>query len=204
MTAAFVQTRIWTLDEYIEQEEVSETKHEFHNGKLIEMAGGTYNHSRIGTNISTLLNMHLFSKNKGLGVCNSDIKIHISQINKTVYPDSCIIIEPPQFHEKKKHLVTNPLLIVEVLSKGTEQYDRGEKFQLYKKLPTFREYVLISQYQPLIEIFYLKDAKNGIWQYRQAEGLESSIKLQTIGCTLKLKDVYINIEDWEEESPPQY
>ena len=83
----------------------------------------------------------------------------------------------------------NPKLIVEVASPSTMAYDRNDKFKNYRLLPAFREYLLVSQNEPTIERFYLKDPKKGIWSYQQISGMDASIRLQSIGCTLRLKDI---------------
>lgn len=85
-------------------------------------------------------------------------------------------------------------MIVEVLSDGTEDYDKNDKFELYQKIPTFKEYILVHQSQPKVESYYCKNGKRNVWLYSFAKGLNESIKLQSVGCTLRLKDIYKKIE----------
>jgi Uma2 family endonuclease len=182
-----------TLDEYVEREETSTIKHEFHNGKLIEMAGGTPSHSQIGGNFLTFLNINLFKKTENFIAYNSDARIYIPDLDKSLYADVCAVADEPILYQHFKTLIINPLLIVEVLSEGTEQYDRKEKFDFYQTIPTFKEYVLVHQDKPKVETYYCKNGKRNVWLYSFATGLDATIKLQSVGCKLRLKDIYTRI-----------
>jgi Uma2 family endonuclease len=183
-----------TLAEYVEREESSTIKHEFHNGKIVEMAGGTPPHAQIALNFGTFLNICLFKKNDPFIAYGSDAEIYIPELDKSLYADVSAVAESPILFAHYKTLITNPLLIVEVLSEGTQDYDRHRKFEFYQKIPSFKEYVLVHQDEPKVETYYCKNGKRTIWQYTFATGLSESIKLQSVGCTLRLKDIYRNIE----------
>jgi Uma2 family endonuclease len=181
--------KIWTLEAYLDAEELSVEKHEFHNGKRITMAGGTPPHSEISSNFGTVVNMALYNKNdENFHVYNSDMKVFIPKTNKAVYPDLSIVNGEPIL--TYKHTILNPLLLVEVLSDSTEAYDRGDKFENYKSLASFKEYVLVAQNEPLVEVYYRQNSEGSEWQYTRIEGLEALVELRSIGCILKMKDIY--------------
>ncbi len=179
-----------TLDEYLEREELSSVKHEFHNGKLREMPGGTPPHAQISGNFVTFLNLCLFKKQERFIAYTSDAQIYIPDLDKSLYADVSVVIEKPLLYSHYKTLITNPLLIVEVLSDGTQEYDRSEKFEFYQQIPTFKEYVLVHQHQAKIETYYCKNGKRNVWEYSFVSGLAEKIKLQSVGCTLRLQDIY--------------
>lgn len=182
-----------TLSEYVEREATATIKHEFHNGKLTEMAGGTPPHSQIGLNFGTFLNLCLFKKTERFIAYNSDAQIYIPHLDKSLYADVSVVQGDPILFQHYKTLIINPLLIVEVLSEGTERYDRNEKFEFYQNIPTFKEYVLVHQNQPKVESYYCKNGKRNVWQYAFETGLTARIKLQSLGCTLRLQDIYRHI-----------
>lgn len=173
--------KIWSFDDYIAAEELSEEKHEFHNGKRVAMAGGTPPHSEISNNFGTMLNIAFFNRtDDNFHIYNSDMKIFMPKMLKSVYPDLSFVEGMPLM--KNKVTILNPLLIVEVLSDSTEAYDRGDKFEYYKTLSSFREYVLVSQSKPLVDVFYLENPLGNVWKSVRIEGLEAVIYLQSIDC----------------------
>jgi Uma2 family endonuclease len=183
-----------TLAEYVEREATSTVKHEFHNGQIVEMAGGTPPHAQIALNFGTFLNICLFKKNAPFIAYGSDAEIYITELDKSLYADVSAVEEKPILFAHYKTLITNPLLIVEVLSEGTQDYDRHKKFEFYQKIPSFKEYVLVHQDEPKVEIYYCKNGKRHVWNYTFYTGLSDNIKLQSVGCSLRLKDIYRNIE----------
>jgi Uma2 family endonuclease len=179
----------WTFDEYIAAEEFSDEKHEFHDGKRITMAGSTRPHALININIGSEILKALNDKNdEDTEVYSNDMKVFIAAVNRSVYPDVIVATEKPIM--KHKHVMTNPTLIVEVLSNSTKEYDKGKKFDNYKTISSFREYVLVSQNEPIIEVFFRENADDTNWQCTRVEGLEASFYLMSIGCTLKMKNIY--------------
>ncbi|MFQ5445337.1 MAG: Uma2 family endonuclease [Saprospiraceae bacterium] len=192
---AGTQEKLMTFEEYIDFEEKSEVKHEFDNGKLIEMSGASLFHNRIFTSLMALL-PHFLNQKKGndFEVFGSDMKIFFPELDKAVYPDIVIIKGEPELSDTKTHSLSNPHLVVEILSKSTEKYDRTIKFDNYRTLSSLREYVLISQDEPLVEAFYLHDPENDLWKITRAHGLDASILLRSIECTLALKDVYHRVK----------
>ena len=184
--------RIYTLLEYLEREENSVNKHEFHNGKIISMAGGKAKHSEIATNMSHAIKLVIKPLPTKFRVYNSDLKVYIEAENKSVYPDALVVCEEPQYWAGREDLIVNPLLIVEVLSKSTRTYDKGGKFLLYETLPSFMEYVLIEQKEPFVESWFKQSPDN--WHKIKEKGLDSSILLRSLGVSIPLADIYENID----------
>jgi Uma2 family endonuclease len=184
--------RTYSLEQYLEKELQAVQKHEFFNGKIILMSGGTYNHNKIATNVISLIDQLIDLQNLNFNVLNSDQKIYIEQENIAVYPDALVILDEPQYWQNRKDLITNPMVIVEVLSKSTLRYDRGEKFILYQNLESFKEYVLIDQNQAHAEIWY-RIALN-TWQKTIVSGLDQMVNIRSMGIELNLKDVYKKID----------
>lgn len=177
-----------TLEAYLEWEAVSGTRHEFYNGKVLEMPGGTFAHSLIAANVMESLKNSLRGREKRYFVLGSDMKIYLPEFNHAVYPDAVVICEAPQFYKGRTDLLLNPLLIVEVLSEGTEKYDRGEKFLKYQTLPSFQEYVLISQTQPFVTTWY-PEAPD-LWRLGNYRGLEAKVVLRSLGIELPANEIF--------------
>ncbi len=190
--------KLYSFEEYLAFEEKSEVKHEFHNGKLIPEEEGTFNHSTIANAIGALLFNFLIATNKNCQVANSDMKVHVPVTNRGVYPDATVICEEPEFYLGKTSVITNPQVIVEVLSEETAEYDRTTKFENYCSIPSFREYVLVAQDRPFVEAFYLHDPETSLWKISRASGLDASITLLSMDCTLNLKDIYRMAKDLKE------
>ncbi len=180
--------KIYSIQEYLDLEEISKDKHEFFNGNIINMPGATYYHNLIATNVIIALGNKLLNTN--YKVLNSDMKIRVPKLNSIVYPDAVIICEVPEFYNNRNDIILNPLLIVEVLS-PTEDYDRKEKFAYYKTLPSFKEYVLILQKQPWVVSSF--NAEDKVWKDTEAENINDSILLHSINCTIELNRIYNGI-----------
>lgn len=183
--------RFYTIEEYLVMEENSLINHEYDNGKLIPMAGGTPYHSLVKANVVTALNNAIRSAKKNHLVFNSDIRIYLPILKKGVMPDAAVVVGKADFSiEHPVGLLLNPTLIVEVLSDGTESYDRGEKFARYRTLPSLEEYVLVSQNAPRVETFV---KQNGRWFINEtAEGLDAAAELVSLGVKMPLKEIYWN------------
>jgi len=189
-----VQERTYSVEQYLALEEVAEAKHEYHDGKLIEMSGGTFEHNKITARIIALLSTFLIQNQKPCDVTSSDMKIWLPNVGGFVYPDVTVLCDTPIFFKERRDVLTNPTVLIEVLSKSTEAYDRGKKFELYSTLPSLQEYVLVSQYEPKIETYYRASAEQETWEYRKIAGLENEIHLQALDCTVRLADVYHSID----------
>jgi len=182
----------YTFEEYLALEKKAEFKSEFHNGQIYAMSGGSFAHSIIGGNMTTALNKQIETKGRKCRASNSDLMVYIESVNKNVYPDVAVVCDKPKFKDKNKIILLNPILIVEVLSKSTAAYDRGEKFRNYQELPSFKEYLLVSQNQPKVECFYRES--EDLWRISYAVGLDKSIHLYSLDCDIPLTEIYSFIE----------
>ncbi len=180
--------QFYTIAEYLELERQTGVKFEYEDGEVFAMAGGTANHSRISTNVTGELRQVL--KRKLCNEYNSDLKIAINE-EKYRYADASVICGPVEYYDENPEAAKNPLLIVEVLSESSESYDRGEKFKKYRQIPTFREYVLIEQRFPLVEVFFKIDEKT--WQYRVYEQLDQMVQLNSIEAEIPLAELYSGV-----------
>ena len=180
-----------TIEEYLVQERQATLRHEYHRGQLFSMAGGTRNHGALGNAINTELN--LICRQKPCRPFNGDVRIRIDAANCFLYPEASLVCGPIATSPFDPDALTNPLLIAEVLSTSTEAYDRGEKFRLYRQLPAFREYVLIDQYRPLVEVFSRQDENS--WEMRVYSGLTAHIHLPQLGASIAMVDLYRHVED---------
>ncbi len=178
-----------TEAEYLELERESDIKHEYFQGEMLAMAGASPNHILIATTIASRLFYQL--EKRPCFVFQGDLRLKVSAINFQAYPDVVVVCGEPKYTDDKPPALLNPTLIIEVLSPSTEQYDRGKKFQRYWALESLQEYVLVAQDAPSIERF-LRQA-NGDWLYTAAVGLNATLELASIQCSLALQDVYTKI-----------
>ena len=148
----------FTPDEYRAIEETAEERHEYCNGEIIVMSGGSEVHSAIACNL--LIYLGFLLRDTDFRLYNSDLRVWIPEHRCGTYADLMVINGEPEFNGDRTDEILNPLLIVEVLSPSTEGYDRGEKFRKYRSLASFCEYLLVSQAEPYIEQFYNGDRQN--------------------------------------------
>ncbi|MCF4967273.1 hypothetical protein CV014_09205 [Nostoc sp. CMAA1605] len=139
------QQRFYTPEEYLALEEVAEYKSEYIDGQIIPMAGGTVNHNRIAGNFYAVLNFAFRQQN--YEVFNSDMRLWIPEKRIYTYPDVMIVVGEPEFFPNRQDMILNPQVIVEVLSESTKGYDHEDKFQAYRTISTFQEYLLVDQTQ---------------------------------------------------------
>lgn len=184
-----VPQRTLTVREYLAREELSPTKHEFYRGELFAMAGGSLAHGIIATNIVTLLNQTLSAR--GCRAYSGDHRIFIPGDELHTYPDASVVCGEPTMSDVDPYAITNPLVLIEVLSPSTEHYDRGKKFDFYRKIESFRDYVLVDQFEPRIECFSRSAA--GLWKIDSVEDLESAFSFPSLGCTVMLGHVYRDV-----------
>ena len=192
MPAIATEDRLYTIEEYLEMEELSLEKHEYYNGKITLMAGGSSTHNLIVANAITALNNSLEARGENFLVYPSDMRIFIPRIKTFVYPDAIVVCEMVQHLEGRTDTILNPLLVVEVVSPSTAKYDRGLKFRHYKSLPSFKEYVIIEQDFPWVMASF-KTGEN-TWNDLEATQLDQSIFLRSINCSIDLKRIYRNVK----------
>ena len=184
-----------TFQEYINLEKENNQKYEYHDGFVIAMAGGTRNHSRISTNITSKLFSILEEKGDKCEVFNSDTKLGFQDKSKYLYPDAMVVcgdIEESRHNQD----ITNPIIIIEVLSKSTEELDRKDKFGLYKQVPSLEYYVLISQDKPQIEVYRkmkVEDNKS-LWQIEIITGMDKMLVFPTLDIEISFSSIYKKVE----------
>ena len=178
-----------TVEEYVSQEVQSDTKYEYHDGEIFALAGGTINHGLIGGNAFTELGIQFKNNGSDCQPLNSDIKLFIEATNSYVYPDCMVICGEIEVGEKYKESVTNPVLIIEVLSNSTASYDRGDKFYMYRQIPSFKEYVLIEQDKYVVDVHY-KNGNSDLWSIKRYEGLDDLVRFESLAIKISMKDLY--------------
>lgn len=182
----------YTPEEYLQLEETSESKNEYRDGEIVPMAGGTTNHNEIAGNFYA--NFKFTMRGKNYKIYMGDVKLWIPRYHIYTYPDVMVIQGQPIYEGNGTTKVTNPLMIVEVLSNSTQNYDRTNKFRFYRSIPEVKEYIMIDQYEYLVEQF----AKNadGQWVLNEYESVDAVLSLQSIEFQIPFSDIYegVNFE----------
>lgn len=186
----------YTPQEYLALEEAAEYKSEYRDGEIIPMTGGTINHNRITGNIYISLKLAL--KEQDYDIFISDVRLWIPKQRIYTYPDIMVIAGQPEYHNNRKDTITNPQVIIEVLSKSTKGYDRSDKFSFYKTLPTFQEYVLIDQTQKAIEQYSKQGNKR--WSYAEYEEEDIALVFSSFQVEVALGDIYEKVDFAAEEA----
>jgi len=178
-----------TPDEYLAIERAADHKSEYVSGEMFAMAGATTEHVQISFNVSGALWPLLRGRDcQGLG---SDMRVKVTETTYT-YPDMIVVCGEMKHVDNSFDTLTNPTVIFEVLSESTEGYDRGEKFALYRRLESLRQYVLISQDKARVEWFIRQP--DGHWLFSEANSLDASLELPTISCQVPLAEIYDRVE----------
>jgi Uma2 family endonuclease len=185
-----VETKTYTAQEYLELEINSQDRHEFINGKIVLRAGGTPDHNEITSILNAILRVGL--KGKPYSIFASDQRLWVPQLNNYTYPDVMVVARPFELQSGRTDTITNPLLIAEVLSKGTKAYDRDEKFAAYRSIPSFQEYLLIDQYRLRVEQYSKTDANK--WIFSEYSCMGDRLSLTSVAVEISLADLYENIE----------
>ena len=188
MASVAAQTSL-TPKEYLNFERKATTKHEYLNGQIVAMSGASFAHNFITVNIATSLNVQLMEGE--CRVATSDMRVKVTEIDSYFYPDVVVVCGEPIPEDNVFDTLLNPTLIVEVLSPSTEIYDRGEKFEHYQQIASLKDYILISQDEIHVEYYYRQ--KNE-WLQTEFVELEDVLSLLSIGCELRLSDIYRRVE----------
>ena len=187
-----------TVAQYLAFERASTLRHEFFRGEVFAMSGATVAHGRIVVNLIRQLSSSL---NAGpCEVLGPDTRVRVSATGLYTYPDLLVACEPLEFDDDQRDTLLNPRVIIEVLSRSTEAYDRGTKFAHYRSLPSLREYVLVSQDQPLIERY--TRLPEGTWELREFRGLETEFDLTAVPFRAPLSVLYERVEFPSEVDSP--
>ena len=178
-----------SAEEYLAEEREAFEKHEYYQGEIFAMSGASLKHNKIFSNVFGELAGKL--KGKGCQPFGSDLRIHISKNTLYTYPDISIICGEPNLTDDKFDTATNPSVIIELLSKSTRNYDKGNKFTLYRDIDSLQEYILIDTEKIYVEKHIRNSDKS--WPLTDYTSIEDSFSIQTIQLTLSLKDIYIGI-----------
>jgi Uma2 family endonuclease len=186
------QKKYYTPEEYLQLEETSESKNEYRDGEIVHIAGGTTNHNEIALNFCS--NFKLTMRGKNYKIYIADVKLWIQRYRIYTYPDVMVIQGEPIYEGNSTTKVTNPLMIVEVLSNSTENHDRTNKFRFYRSIPTLKEYIIINQYEYLVEQFNKND--DGQWVLTEYESVDAVLSIKSIDFEINFSDIYegVNFE----------
>lgn len=179
-----------TETEYLELERAAEFKSEFFEGEMFAMSGGTQWHSRIATNLAAEFSNKL--KNRPGVPYNADLRVKVEATGFFTYPVLSVVCGPLRLLDDGMDTLLNPNVIVEVLSDSTEAYDRGKKFEQYRQIPSLREYLLVSQKEPRVEMFVRQES--GYWLLKEAAGLQATLEIPSLEMTLAFAEVFANVE----------
>jgi Uma2 family endonuclease len=188
--------RSYTLEEYRQLEKTAEFRSEYRDGEIVSMTGDTIDRNRITGNIYAFLKYAL--RGNKAEAFMSDLRLWIPRYRRGTYPDVMVISGQPVFSEGRKDEILNPVLIVEVLSNSTEDFDRENKFRFYRSIPEFREYVLVDQYEFLVEQ-YIKN-ESGQWLFQEYEGETSTVSFASVGVQMSTIGIYEAVEFETEET----
>lgn len=181
--------KFYSPDEYRELEETAEFRNEYRDGEIVQMSGGSINHSRIIRNLSRVLGNLL--EGQPYELFHNDLRLWIPRYRRGTYPDVMVIEGEPVFNEGRSDEILNPMLIVEVLSKSTNNFDKEDKFRFYRSIPELREYVLVSQYEFLVEQ-YIKTESNE-WLFREYEGEIATVSFASVGVQMSMSEIYVKV-----------
>lgn len=196
MALALRRERLYTVDEYLALEEISDTKNEYYAGQIYAMAGGSYNHEMISGNVFAVL--HNYARRNPCVAFGGNMKIRMDAHDLNSYPDAMLICGKPQFQQNRTDVIVNPRLVVEVLSKSTEDYDRGKKFEFYRSLSSFQEYLLIDQYRVYLELYHRVGI--GRWDLTILEQIDAVLTLHTVNIEIPVRLLYEQV-DWLATEP---
>ncbi len=194
------QQKNYTPTEYLNLETNSEQRHEYINGEIIPMTGGTPNHNQIALNFSAALNLSL--KRQPYRVFISDQRVWIPKKHIYTYPDVMVTPGNLQLQQGRKDTITNPIIIAEVLPNSTRNYDKDKKFAAYRNIPTFQEYLLIDQYTIQVEQYFKTAQKQ--WIFSEYNEPEETISLNSIDFQITLADIYDKVEFETTENSDNY
>lgn len=184
-------------EEYLERERKAERKSEYFRGQVFAMAGATREHVVIVTNLVGELRQQL--RGRPCDVYSTDMRLQASAAGLYTYPDVMVVCGEPAYADDHRDTLLNPNLIIEVLSESTKDYDRGQKFQHYRTLPSLREYLTIAQNNAHLERWTREDEQH--WVLCEVDDLSASVRIESIGVELELREIYDRV-DFTDTQPP--
>ena len=183
--AAYGKTRV-TIEEYLDWEKAGQDKHEFYEGEIFLMAGAGRRHNRIATNLTRDIATAL--RGKPCQPYGSDLRIHIPENTLFTYPDITIFCDDPIPSDEDEDTFIRPVVILEILSPSTRSYDRGEKFRLYRDIPSLKEYILVDSGSVHVEIFRINN--KGFWELQEYKVRSGRLSIKAVGVSLAVADIY--------------
>ncbi len=178
--------KTFTIAEYLEMENVAAEKSEYYQGEIFAMSGAKLPHNRISSNLMITLGNRL--KQKGCQPFGSDLRVHVEKNSLFTYPDLSIVCGEVKTLNDDEMNVLNPTVLIEVLSKSSKNYDRGDKFKLYRDIPTLTEYILVDSLSLNVEVFRLN--KNNFWQLEEYRAIEEILLIHALQVSIPLADIY--------------
>ncbi|MDZ7336626.1 MAG: Uma2 family endonuclease [candidate division KSB1 bacterium] len=183
------EKKYYSPEEYLALEETAEYKSEYYRGEIFALAGTSVNHNQIIVNTVSKLSNRLDEKCRAF---TTDVRLWIDEKDLFTYPDIMIVCGKIEFYPGRDDTITNPLVIIEVLSESTKNYDRGEKFVFYRAIPSFKEYILIDQYTVHVEHFYI--GEQGKWVLTEYDNPDDILKFTKIDFQISLREIYHRVE----------
>jgi len=180
----------YSPEEYLALEIASETRNEYIHGEIVPMAGGMPNHNRIVRNFCTAITVGM--RGQPYEVFVTDQRLWINQLGFYTYPDVMVVQGDLIYQEGCEDTITNPVLIIEVLSKSTRNYDQGEKFTFYRTIPTFQEYVLVDQYRHHLQQYTKTGAKK--WDFQEYDSLADEVRFASLSLAIALTAIYDKVD----------
>jgi Uma2 family endonuclease len=179
-----------TPEQYLEIERAAEYKSEYFNGEMFAMSGGSLDHSRIFHNLSHILFAQL--RGRDCELAGSDLRLRVSPGGLYTYPDIVVFCGKPQFADPRRDTITDATVIIEILSPSTVNYDRGFKFEQYRRVPSLKDYIVIAQDRVYLE--HLTAQADASWNLREISDLNAIIQLPSIECSFRLADAYERVD----------
>jgi Uma2 family endonuclease len=183
--------RLYSLEEFLQREERGETLNEYFNGIITKLPMAKGFETQIAMNIATVLNNTFEQHGMNYLVQGGKQLVYLPKWNEAIYPNVAVIAEMPQYLDPNEVLLINPLIIIEVLSRGTRKYDRGDKFTKYKTLDSIQEYVLIDPKRCFIETWFREGSR--LWGDAEFEQMDGQLILRSADCALDMKAIYKNV-----------
>jgi Uma2 family endonuclease len=181
-------------EEYLERERAAEFKSEYRAGEIVAMSGASLRHERIIGNLIFNIRLRL----RGCEVFVANLRLEVRAANLFTYPDVMVICGDPQLTDDRQDMVLNPTLIIEVLSKSTRRYDRGQKFAAYRTIPSLKEYLIVEQSKIHIEQYVRQPDEQ--WTLTAFNDAQTMLKLPSLSIELRVADIYENVELGEERT----
>jgi Uma2 family endonuclease len=179
----------YSVDEFLRAEDAAESRSEYVDGQIYAMAGGTDSHIQISFNLTKILADKLRDRCRAY---QSEMKVRVEQTNAFYYPDVTLICGEQKFFQGRRDVVENPVLLVEVLSDSTKEYDKNDKFFAYQNIESFMEYLLVSQDKHVIQQYIRQP--DGNWKIKATFGIESTLYLESVDVAIPMRDVYDLVE----------